>query len=489
MSAIADPLKLIRAVGRCYKDHPVGYAEHFLRRPLTPAQAEILESLQRPPYRTLVPSANTQGKTFVAAVQCSYFYDTHIPSVTLATAPNLTSVKDLLFKELRGIRPYTHGFLEKSPRLQCRPDHYVHGLTASKSDAFQGRHAEYLGLLFDEATGIDPTFWERGETMFGGHPGHWWLATYNPNDVSSYAFQVEDRGGWNVVRLNALDHPNIAAELAGLPAPIPSAIRLETVLRRLRTECTEINPATFDEATDFLFPRDHSPVVGPVRYWRPTTPAFEAQILGRWPIAGSESVWTPLVVDRLRKHLFDINPEWPTVGGVDVARFGRNRSTLCVRKGPAAIHLEALPKTSTRELAERIRLVLTAIEGSQDKAMQCHVNIDETGGYGSSLLDLADGWNWHGVCSSETSPDPRFPNVRSHLWWSTRHMADESVIDLSHLPDRAYTELRRELVVPRYHLDHFSRRVVENKNQMKTRLSGQSPDLADAFNLCYYLGV
>lgn len=45
-----------------YDRKPVEYASDHLGRKLTPKQVEVLESLDRPPYRSLVRSANSQGK-------------------------------------------------------------------------------------------------------------------------------------------------------------------------------------------------------------------------------------------------------------------------------------------------------------------------------------------------------------------------------------------------------------------------------------------
>ena len=85
----------------------------------------------------------------------SWFFDNFAPSVTLATAPTAAQVKDLFFKELRAVRPHPYGFLPKNTRLEAASNHFVVGLTAATADGFQGSHAEHLGIIFDEASGID----------------------------------------------------------------------------------------------------------------------------------------------------------------------------------------------------------------------------------------------------------------------------------------------------------------------------------------------
>lgn len=469
-----------------YRGDPDAYARRFLRCQLTPQQSQILRLLDTPPYRVLVPSATNVGKTFAAAVRASYFFDTHVPSVVLATAPTKVSVADLLFKELRRIRPTLDGFAPKDTRLQYAIDHYVHGFTAAKADAFQGRHEEYQGIVFDEATGVDIEFWKRANTMHGRRLGHWWLATYNPNDISSYVYGIEDGDDpWHVVRLSALDHPNIIAALRGEVAPIPGAVQIEEVIGRMRVECRQVDKNEYEPDMDFEFP---VVIGGPLKLWRPITPEFEAQILGRWPIAGNESIWTPAVYEQSRNRQMGITDEWGIAVGCDVARFGADKTTIAVRKGPVLFHLEALSGNNSKQTADCIKVILAAVVSTQSAAKCVPVYVDGTGGYGSGVIDHAEGYNFIDVNSSEKSPDPRFPNVRSYLWWNLRHIADNAVCDFSRLPAGESAALKRELCSPRYHLDAKGRRVVEVKSQIRQRL-GSSPDRADAVNLCYYLGV
>lgn len=467
-----------RALARHAGNLPA-YARDYLRRPLTPKQEEMLAGLDAPPYRVLARSANTQGKTFAAAAKCSHFFDTVRPSITLATAPTYVQVRDLLFKELRTLRPTSAGFLPKDTRLQAGWDHFVHGFTAATADSFQGRHAERLGLLFDEATGVDRGFWDRGETMFESHGGHWWLCTYNPNDSSSPAFAAEESGGWRVVVLSALDHPNITAELAGRPPPVPAAVRLDTLLRRLATDCERVAPGA-ELPTDFELP------AGSGVFWRPLTPEFEAQILGRWPVQPTAALFSPALLDRCESALVDIDPGWPLQVGVDCARFGDDRTAIAVRAGRVLAHLETHSAVTTTWTAERVRQLLREFVPDADRARRVPVCVDDTGGYGAGVIDQAGGYNYVGVCLAAAGPDPRFPNTRTYLWCNLAHAAAAGGLALGRLTPGDRAALRRELAAARYTVDGRGRRRVEPKAQIKERL-GRSPDRADAVALAYYL--
>lgn len=486
LARTGDEERLARAFAR-YAGKPVEYARDHLGRVLTPKQVEILDALERPPHRVLARSANTQGKTFVAALKCSHFYDTARPSITLATAPTYDQVRDLLFRELRTLRRSSSGFLPKDTRLQDAPDHFVHGISTNHPDRFQGRHAERLGLVFDEATGIDPAFWARGETMFESHGGHWWLCTYNPNDSASPAYLAEESGGWALVVLSALEHPNVLAELRGDPPPIPSAVRLETLLRRMAAECEEVPPhATPDPAEHFEFP------VGSGQWWRPTTPDFEAQILGRWPVSPTAALFSPFLAEQCLTAARQVDPLWQIAVGCDVARFGDDLTAIAVRCGPCLLSLETHAKVSTTWVADRLRAVvaetLSRLGVDKKRSTSIPILVDDTGGYGAGVIDQLAGFNAVGVNASAESPDPRFPNTRTYLWCNLANLARAGALDLSRLAGSDRAAVRQELTAARYWVDTRGRRVVEPKAHVKERLR-RSPDRVDAVGLAYYMAA
>jgi hypothetical protein len=420
-------------------------------------------------------------------VKCSHFYDTNDPSITLVTAPTLVSVRDLAFKELRTLRKDSAGFAPKDTRLQSSPGHFVHGFTAAKGDAFQGRHGTRLGLWFDEATGVDREFWSRGETMFESTGDHWWLATYNPNDTATPAYLAEETGGWAVVVLNALEHPNIAAELSGQPPPIPAAIRLSTIIRRLTAECDQLPPGREpDPMVDFEFP------AGSGQFWTPKTPDFESQILGRWPSSPTAALFSPTMVEQCYGRAFPVNPKWQITIGCDVARFGNDLTAIAVRCGPCLLSLEVHAKVNTTWIAERLRDVarstLSGLALDPDASTTIPIFIDDTGGYGAGVVDQAHGHNFIGVNSSTVAVDVRYANTRTQLLCDLAAMAAAGALDLSRLSLNDRLSVKQELTAARYVVDAQGRRRLDPKQKVKDVL-GRSPDRADAISLAFYLAT
>jgi hypothetical protein len=104
-------------------------------------------------------------------------------------------------------------------------------------------------------------------------------------------------------------------------------------------------------------------------------------------------------------------------------------------------------------------------------------------------VDHPDGYNFVGINSASAAQDEgRYTNTRSELWFRTAAAAKEGSLDTSRLPPAIRLELGRQLMAPRYSLDHAARLKVEAKDQTKDRLS-RSPDDADAFNLAYYVAL
>jgi hypothetical protein len=469
-----------------FRDDPRGYAACVLGADLTPQQAAVFDALLRPPYKVLVPSANNVGKSFAGGVLVNWHHDNYDPGVVLATSSSFRQVKHQLFKEVRRLRWRGLNLLPKDPEAYHTATHFAKGFSTTKADALQGYHEGAVLLLYDEATGLEAQAFERGQTMYKPRPGFGWVCFYNPNDPTSHVYSEEQGGGWHVVRLSALEHPNIAAELAGRPPDVPAAIDLGAIRGRIERECEDCGTTKSDE-TCFEFP------AGSGRWYKSVDPRFAPQVLGRWPSQSQTAVWSERDLERALAAP-PIDPAWPVQIGVDMARFGSNRIAFAVRWGTHVVHLESRPHTSwpTRRVsyhaADRLRELCHRYgppAGMRPQQVPCLV--DDSGGYGSGVVDHTDGYTFVGINSAEAARDPaKYPNKRSELWFVTRLAADMGAFYLAvgegrHLVD----ELRADLLSARFTPDKRNRLVVEGKQQVKDRL-GRSPDLADSLNLAFY---
>lgn len=470
---------------KCLDKGYATYANEYLKTTPTPDQLDIARLVETAPYRVLVPSANNQGKTWFMASYARYFYEKYNPSITLITATTGVQVRDAVFRELRTSQPLLPGFKPKATRVETSPNHFIHGFTAINPDAFQGRHELNMCFLFDEATGVHIDFKDRAKTMFGGHEGHAWICCYNPNDPSTWPYAEEENGNWHVVRLSALTHPNIIAELQGLPPIIPSAIRLSTVLDRLAAECELVQERLTEQEQQlcFEFP------VGTGYFWRPKTQAFEAQVLGRWPLLPTESILSPSQVNKCLESMYQVSEEYELIISCDVARFGSDRTAIVVRRGPCVLHVETWQKRDSVFIIDRLKQCAYKYAVDDDERYHCKIVVDDTGGYGGAIVDNMSEYNVIPLHMASKSPNPlRTVNMRSHLWFTLAECIIAGAVDLTRLDEITLAQLRRELISPRYRIDEMGRRKLEPKIHIKERLAC-SPDIADALAMSFFNAV
>jgi hypothetical protein len=481
-----------------YPRNPAGYAKDVLGVRWWAKQEEVARSVVEHPW-TFVQASHGVGKTHLAGGLVSWHFDSFNPSLTLTTAPTAAQVYGLTWKEVR-LQRRGRGMLPKAARIEGRftdggldPGHLAVGYTANDADSFQGRHDEHLLILFEEATGIDGPFWESAEGMLSSGPGNRWLAICNPTDPNSPARLhqlASDR--WHTVTISALDHPNIAAQLRGLPKPFPKAIDLSWVEDKIARWCTPVDAAEA-RSTDFQWPpADFCAERGVEPRWYRPGPLFEGRVLGRWPASGVGGVWSDALWLVAETAVLPVPPgAWPQVG-CDPARQGDDDTALAVRRGPVALRLEAhngwtLDQTAGR-LKQLCREVVAEVKRDEPdwdiRPEDVPVCVDADG-LGVGLLDQAGDFNFIGTHGMAAPRNPRqFFNTRSELWFGPPGQARDGKLSLARLPRETRHALKQEALSVRWKVNGAGQCQVERKEETKKRL-GHSPDKMDGLNLAY----
>lgn len=164
--------------------------------------------------------------------------------------------------------------------------------------------------------------------------------------------------------------------------------------------------------------------------------------------------------------------------GVDVARYGDDRTVIVRRQGLVAFPPMTMKGADSMTVAAR---VAQEIQQWQPDA----VFVDGTGGYGAGVIDRLRmiGFDPIEVQFGGKAGDPRFDNKRAEMWWGVKEWLESGGC----LPDDA--DLVRELAAPTYSMDN-SRGVfkLESKDGIKERLKA-SPDIADALALTFAFPV
>jgi len=494
-----------------YLNDPVGFAREVLGIELVPKQQEAITSILKPPYRTLIPSANEQGKSLLCACAVLWWHCTRL-SIIVTTAPKYEQVRDVIWKEVRRLAANSKlaiSFLPKACRIERNPDDFATGTTAKDSTSFQGQHGASLLFILDESTGIESEMFDAVEGMFSP-PGHAILAPFNPTAMNTRVYtemmyserlRKGDHGGWHVVRMSALDHPNIRAQLEGKPAVVEHAMRLDKFERLLKrwsrpVGCDLEDKQGLHKSTDIVWPpawaADYCKRTSQRPTWLRPGPMAEARLLGRYPTQGVDNVWSDGAWQSAIPEI-----------GVDVAAFGSDFTAIHVRCGCCSLHHEEIngqsePDTMARlvELAKFYRdyyntmlagLPQSAREGVRyisEYDIPLKIDNDGLGGTLSSFM-LADGYRVIRIgASSKALEELNYPNRRSELWFATAEMAADDQVDFSRLPEEVIDNLHTQLMQVTWAFDSRGRRLVMPKDEMRQKM-GRSPDTGDACNLAY----
>jgi hypothetical protein len=197
-------------------------------------------------------------------------------------------------------------------------------------------------------------------------------------------------------------------------------------------------------------------------------PWVQSYILGLFP---PQSLNTLLTVEEvnsaMQRHLREDSYSWSQRRlGVDVARFGDDRTVIFPRQGLAAFPPIVMRGVRTTDIAARV--AKTIVEWGAD-APDLLTLIDDTGHWGHGAVDnlWAAGYSVMPVVLSDPAIDPRYRNKRAECWLEMANWVRRGVA-LPPIP-----ELVAELTEPTYTFVN-GRFLLEDKDQVKRRL-GRSP--------------
>jgi len=486
-----------------YQARPQAYAKDILGVTLTPDQDEMLQSILENRY-TLVKASHAVGKTFTAAVAESWWFDCWSQHIGYITAPTWEQSFGLTFKQLKSLRrskSLPGVILERIIRdadKMREGDHYVRALNAEKGEGFQGEHSAPILIVIEEGVGVPKYIWDA----IGGlmtNPLCRVFAIGNPTDEATEFGLASESSLYHTMSISALNHPNIQAELKGEKPPFPDAVRLLWLKEMLEKECERVDIPSEESFPFVALPEIEKALQGqPANdgaqwHYMPTA-YFQGRVLGEFPTQADQQV-IPKSWLKFQPRLEPADTGIPELG-CDVARFGDDRTTIFVRRGPCLLKGREIRKMDTVEVATACRD--EAIEAARDfkpnaskeeqerLAKTFRIKVDVSGGLGTGPADLLRSWGYKAVdvnSSREAKDKEQYKNVRSELWFEQRERARTKRLDMSRLRKDIRERLERELSAPKYKAP--GQKVVEDKAQMKARL-GYSPDLADGANLTFY---
>lgn len=166
--------------------------------------------------------------------------------------------------------------------------------------------------------------------------------------------------------------------------------------------------------------------------------------------------------------------ENPVIMGIDIARFGDDRTTMWCRQGLLVHKPKVYKGLDTMEVADQILVAM--MEWKPDA-----VFIDG-GNMGAGVIDRLKQLGCTNIFEvpfgSAAMNRERYGNIRAEMYFKAKEWMEHG----GAIPDDA--ELKAELSKVEYKFDKRSRILLEPKDEVKKK-TGKSPDLADGFVLTF----
>lgn len=415
-------------------------------------QVDVLVAISRE-QRVAMIAAKGCGKTTVEAWVILWFIATRPEANVALTSVSGDNTRDGLQKELAkwmGRSAFiSANFVWQKERIVSKTHPatwWAAARTWSKSaDAQQqsetlaGLHADYVLFVLDEAGSIPMAVAVTAEAALASGIETKLLIGGNPTSLDGplYAAGVTQKHLWSVVRVT------------GDPDDPKRSPRIDIEWARQQIQSYSRN-----------------------------SPWVMVNVLGLFPPASLNALLGPEDVEAaMGRHLQDEDFQWSQKRlGVDVARFGDDRTVLFPRQGLASFRPRVMRHDRGSAPSTDIATAVMAAKARWGVELTL---VDSTGGWAAGAVDVLQ-VSGHPVMSVQfhgTPDDPRYLNRRAEMWFRMAEWVKKG----GALPPMP--ELVGELTTPTYTYVN-GKFQLEAKDQVKQRL-GRSPDLADALALTF----
>lgn len=296
-------------------------------------------------------------------------------------------------------------------------------------DSYAGVHNhDGMMLIFDEASGIVSPIWDVGAGFFTENIlDRYWFAFSNPRRNEGYFYECfnSKRNFWTTRTVDART--------------------VEGTDKNIYEQIIAEHGADSRQA--------------------------KVEVYGEFPSQGDDQfIDSGIVDDAMRREKYNDSTA-PIVVGIDVARFGSDKTVICVRKGRDIIDIGKYSGLDTMNVVGK---VIEAI----NKYKPILTIVDE-GGLGAGVLDrlLEQQYKVRGVNFGSKADSATYGNKRAEMWGLMRDWMKTAAIP----NDR---ELRSDLIGPTYKLNSMGAIMLERKEDMRRR-GAASPDSADAIAITF----
>lgn len=422
-----------------YGDDPVGFVRDVLKAEPQPWQEDFLRAVARGERRISVRAGHGVGKSTACSWALIWHMISRYPQKGVVTAPTAAQLFDALFSELKSwinklppvLRDSFDVFSDKIAFKAAPESSFISARTSSseRPEALAGVHSEHVLLVVDEASAVPEAVFEAAAGSMSGHSATTILIS-NPTRNSGLFFKTHHQlaSDWFRMHVSCLNNPLVNADFV-------DQIR-----------------ATYGDGSN----------------------AYRIRVLGEFALADDDTLIPAELVDSAIVRDLTVGNDEPIIYGVDVARFGTDRTALCKRRGNVVVEIKSW---GGLDLMQTVGMVIN--EAKLDNPDEICV---DTIGLGSGVADRLreQGYNVRDVNVAEASAmNPNANKLRDELWMAVKDWLGTRAVKIPR-----EEALRQELVAPRYTFTSSGKLVVESKDSLRKR-GMRSPDLADALCLTF----
>jgi hypothetical protein len=424
-----------------YRDNPVLFVKEVLGATPYDYQAEFLDAIAKGERKMSVRSGHGTGKSTSASWAMLWYVLLRFPNKVVVTAPTSSQLFDALFAELKRwvneLPPHLHQLLiVKSDRVElssAASEAFISARTsrAETPEALAGVHSENVLLVVDEASGVPEKVFEAAAGSMSGHSATTILLS-NPTRSSGTFYESQTRmsKSWWTRRWSCVDSPLVSDEFV-------------------------------DEMRE--------------RYGEDSN-AFRIRVLGEFPLADDDTIIPFHIAESAIHRDIEITPDIKPIWGLDVARFGTDKTALCKRYGNVVTEIRAWQGL---DLMQTVGRVMAEYESLSPSVRPSEILVDSIGVGGGVVDRLRElGAPVRGVNVSEApAMGHTYMNLRSELWFKAKGWLEDRSCKLP-----KDDQLLAELTAIRYSFTSSGKMKAESKDEMRKR-GLKSPDLADALCL------
>lgn len=418
------------------RNDPKWFFDTIIKRPLWEKEEEILLAIKD--FKEVsVKSCNASGKTYTAGGIVHWYLMGFDEAVVITTAPTGRQVKEVLWREIKAACSGKHLYPEKAmleTKINLQNKCFALGLATDSPDQFQGFHSKNLMVIVDEASGIDEVIFEA---IDGLKPSKI-LLLGNPLRTTGRFANTFKEEGVKKISISAFDTPNLKEDRIVIPGLITK-------------EDVEKFKQRYGEDSD----------------------VYRVRALGEFPKAESDVLISIDEVFQAINREVVVNPQFEKKMGVDIARYGDDRSVIVERQMEKVLRKEVIKGADLMSLAGQIIKI-----AKEDYIKPENINLDVIG-MGAGVVDRLreQGWRVNGINVATSSRDSEhYANLRAELYNQIKDWIKKAQLTKD---DDWY-----ELTNVKYKFTSKGQMIMESKEDMKKR-GIPSPDVADALALTF----